>query len=78
MTIDAIGLLCPLPILRLRKRIQDVASGTIVKVLADDPAALIDIPHFCAEAGHEYMGSEPYDAGSGPDKAPHTYLLRIT
>jgi tRNA 2-thiouridine synthesizing protein A len=25
-------------------------------MLADDPAAIIDVPHFCAEAGHEFLG----------------------
>ena len=38
-----------------------LASGTIVKVLTTDPAALIDIPHFCNEAGHSYLGSEESD-----------------
>jgi len=56
--IDAIGLLCPLPVLRTRKRIGPMASGTIVRVLTTDPAALIDLPHFCNEAGHAYLGSE--------------------
>ncbi len=59
--IDAIGLLCPLPVLRTRKRMAPLASGTIVKVLTTDPAALIDIPHFCNEAGHSYLGSEESD-----------------
>ena len=56
--IDAIGLLCPLPVLRTRKRLVPMPSGTIVRVLTTDPAALIDMPHFCAESGHEYLGNE--------------------
>jgi tRNA 2-thiouridine synthesizing protein A len=51
--IDARGLLCPLPVLKARKRLMSMDAGAILKVLADDPAAVIDIPHFCVEAGHE-------------------------
>jgi tRNA 2-thiouridine synthesizing protein A len=50
--LDATGLLCPLPVLKARKRLQALKSGEDLQVLTDDPAAIIDIPHFCAEAGH--------------------------
>ena len=50
--INATGLLCPLPVLKLRKRMANLNSGSIIKILADDPAALIDIPHFCNENKH--------------------------
>ena len=53
--LDATGLLCPLPVLKARKRLQSLASGDLLTVHADDPAAIIDIPHFCAEAGHELI-----------------------
>ena len=56
--IDAIGLLCPLPVLKVRKRLKGLASGSIVKLLTTDPAAQIDVPHFCHEAGHELIGCE--------------------
>ena len=55
--LDAIGLLCPLPVLKARKRLQPLASGQVLKMLADDPAAIIDVPHFCAEAGHTLLDS---------------------
>jgi tRNA 2-thiouridine synthesizing protein A len=48
-TVDALGLLCPLPVLRLRKRMRALASGETITLIADDPAAVIDVPHFCAE-----------------------------
>ena len=54
-TIDARGLLCPLPVLKLRKRLKPVAQGSCVALLADDPAAVIDVPHFCTEAGHRLI-----------------------
>jgi tRNA 2-thiouridine synthesizing protein A len=50
--LDATGLLCPLPVLKLRKRLGALAAGDCIAMRADDPAALIDVPHFCAEAGH--------------------------
>ena len=61
-TLDAIGLLCPLPVLKARKRLKALEAGDVLQILADDPAALIDIPHFCAEAGHVFL-----DQGEGED-----------
>ena len=52
LEIDATGLICPLPVLKLRKRMVRLDSGSIVKLLADDPAAIVDIPHFCNENNH--------------------------
>lgn len=50
--IDARGLLCPLPVLRLRKALQAAAPGARVRLIASDPAAVVDVPHFCEAAGH--------------------------
>ncbi len=46
--IDAAGLLCPLPVLRLRKRLAALPQGAVVRLLATDPAAWVDVPHFSA------------------------------
>ena len=54
-TLDAIGTLCPMPVLKARKRLQAMQSGQILRVLADDPAAIIDFPHFCTEQGHQLI-----------------------
>jgi len=64
LEVDARGLLCPLPVLRLRKRIAALAPGQIACLLADDPAAHVDVPHFCAEAGHTFEGSDDQDDGT--------------
>ncbi|MFD2741093.1 sulfurtransferase TusA family protein [Sulfitobacter aestuarii] len=56
--LDATGLLCPLPVLKARKRLQALAKGDVLKLRSDDPAAVIDVPHFCAEAGHALLSSE--------------------
>lgn len=57
--VDARGLLCPLPVLRARKRLAAMPEGAVLRLLADDPAAAIDLPHFCAEQGHELVSQTP-------------------
>ncbi|MCB1389489.1 MAG: sulfurtransferase TusA family protein [Rhodobacteraceae bacterium] len=54
--IDARGLLCPLPVLRARKRLMAMVPGQVLVVRATDRASVIDMPHFCAGAGHAYLG----------------------
>ena len=50
--LDARGLKCPLPVLKLEKRIDQVPAGTQLVVLATDPIAKVDIPLFCIQHGH--------------------------
>ena len=64
--LDATGLICPLPVLRARKRLMTMAPGQVLRVRASDPMAAVDLPHFCAQAGHDFLGSE----GAG------VYLIR--
>ena len=59
--IDALGLLCPLPVLKLRKRMKALAPGCELRLIADDPAAIVDVPHFCNEAGHTFIGMQEDD-----------------
>jgi tRNA 2-thiouridine synthesizing protein A len=54
--LDCEGLLCPLPVLRARKRLLAMAPGRVLRVRATDPMAAIDLPHFCAEGGHVFLG----------------------
>ena len=49
--VDARGHRCPTPTLRLRRALERAAPGARVLLLADDPLARIDIPHFVAETG---------------------------
>jgi tRNA 2-thiouridine synthesizing protein A len=55
--VDCAGLLCPLPVLRARKRLIDMQPGEVLRVIATDKMAAIDLPHFCRESGHEFLGS---------------------
>jgi tRNA 2-thiouridine synthesizing protein A len=68
--LDARGLLCPLPVLKARRRLGGLAPGAVLRVVADDPAALVDIPHFCAEQGHALVAQR--DLGH----PAHEYLIR--
>ncbi|WP_069299916.1 sulfurtransferase TusA family protein [Neptunicoccus sediminis] len=63
--LDATGLLCPLPVLKARKRLLALQSGQVLKVRADDPAAVIDMPHFCAEQGHRLIDSQEETDANG-------------
>ena len=67
--IDAMGLLCPLPVLRAQKRLAGMAKGSILRLMATDPASWVDVPHFCATGGHELLSAE--DQGG-----IKTYLIR--
>ena len=56
-TLDVRGLRCPLPVLRARKAMRDVAPGDTLTVLATDPASAIDFPHFCHQTGLELVAT---------------------
>jgi tRNA 2-thiouridine synthesizing protein A len=53
--IDARGHHCPVPTLRLRRALEAAQVGARVRLLADDPLARIDVPHFAAEVGAELL-----------------------
>lgn len=55
--LDLRGLKCPLPVLRTRKHMRDLASGTRIRVETTDPLAVIDVPHYCREDGHRLLSS---------------------
>ena len=51
--IDARGLKCPLPVLKMEKRLATLPPGATLTVLATDPMAKIDIPLHCRQHGHQ-------------------------
>ena len=71
VTVDGVGLRCVTLLLRLRRAIQDLAPGTVVHVVATDPAAPLDLPAWCHLTGHDYLGRFT-------DTDPPTYVLRTT
>ena len=48
---DARGHRCPVPTLRLRRALEEAPPGGLVRLLADDPLARIDVPHFASSIG---------------------------
>ncbi|MHA6688937.1 sulfurtransferase TusA family protein [Devosia sp. A449] len=51
--IDARGLKCPLPVLKMEKRLAGLPAGATLLVLATDPMAKVDIPLYCRQHGHD-------------------------
>ena len=61
-TLDATGLLCPLPVLKARRALKPLAPGAVLEVLATDPGAVRDFEHFCRTTGCELL-----EATAAPD-----------
>lgn len=55
--IDTSGLSCPIPILKAKKALTAMSVGSVLEVLATDPAAPKDFIAFCKATGHELLAS---------------------
>ena len=64
VVVDARGMLCPQPVIDLARAVKDAPPGTVVEVLADDPAAATDIPAWCRLRGAELLGVEPFEGAT--------------
>lgn len=79
VVVDATGLRCPLPVIRLAAQAKQAIAGTVIEVLATDPAARADIPAWCRLRGQDYLGSHEHRDGAGEHPAAHTeYRVRVT
>lgn len=56
--VDCAGMLCPLPVLRARKVLTGMQAGQVLALLATDAMAAVDVPHFCGQAGHRFLGAQ--------------------
>ncbi len=56
--LDARGLNCPLPILRAKKALNELASGQTLHVLATDPGSVKDFEAFARQTGHQLLESK--------------------
>jgi tRNA 2-thiouridine synthesizing protein A len=59
--LDARGLNCPLPILRAKKALTDMASGQVLKILATDPGSVKDFQAFSKQTGNALLSSDAAD-----------------
>jgi tRNA 2-thiouridine synthesizing protein A len=66
--VDARGLRCPLPVIRLAARARDLPAGTLVTVLATDPAARHDVPAWARMRGHAAAGERRVVPDDGADE----------
>ena len=62
--LNTCGLLCPLPVLKARKRLTRLSSRDVLRVVADDPAAWVDFPLFCQENGHVLKETQELENGT--------------
>lgn len=67
LVLDCLGQRCPLPVIELARRIGEVEPGAIVRVLADDPAARVDIPAWCRMRDQEFLGATEVDGAPAFD-----------
>jgi TusA-related sulfurtransferase len=72
LVLDCRALRCPLPVIELARRIEEVAVGEVVGVTADDPAAGPDIAAWCRMRGQEHLGARP-----GVDGVPEQLVRRL-
>jgi tRNA 2-thiouridine synthesizing protein A len=67
--LDVSGFQCPLPVLKAGKQLKSMAPGSVLRLIATDPAASIDVAHFCSEQGHALLSSSM-------DNGKLTFLIR--
>ena len=62
--LDLRGLKCPLPALFARRALERCVPGAAIEVLADDPMAIVDVPHMCRQERYEVLSAERDGEGS--------------
>lgn len=56
--LDAKGLSCPLPVLKARRAMKELAPGDVLEIEATDPGSVTDFAHFCETTGHRLLGQD--------------------
>jgi tRNA 2-thiouridine synthesizing protein A len=81
VNVDARGLRCPLPVIRLAAAARDAPDGTRIIVLATDPAARHDVPAWCRMRGQELREvteiADPSGSGAVPTEGADPAYLRF-
>jgi TusA-related sulfurtransferase len=77
-TLDARGLLCPLPVIRTQDKVKGLDPGTVLEVLATDVGTIHDIPAWCRVHGHELLSIDEIAEETGTDReVPGGHEIRI-
>lgn len=71
--LDTKGLRCPLPVLRARRAIKELAAGDLLRIEATDPGAVKDFAAFCETTGHQLVDSVEVQRD---DEVVYRFLLR--
>jgi tRNA 2-thiouridine synthesizing protein A len=66
---DASGLACPMPIVKTKKSLADMASGQVLRVLATDPGSVADMQAFTEQTGHTLLAS-------GQESGKYVFMIR--
>lgn len=59
--LDALGLVCPEPLMIVRNKVREMATGEVLHVLATDPSTRRDFHNFCRFMGHELVAERALD-----------------
>lgn len=54
-TLDTKGLMCPMPIVKLAKKMKEMQVGQVLELIADDPGAKEDVPAWTQRTGNELV-----------------------
>ena len=55
ITLNAVGLKCPMPVLKTKKELKNMTSGQILELIVDDKGALKDVPALLGKTGDELL-----------------------
>ena len=58
LLVDAVGLVCPEPVMLVHSAVAKLSKGDVLKVIATDPSSARDIPKFCRFLDHELIAME--------------------
>lgn len=68
LQLDARGLNCPLPLMKLRQALEGLKGGALIKMMTTDPGSLKDVAAFCNQTGHRLIDTDEVDC---------TYIFKI-
>jgi tRNA 2-thiouridine synthesizing protein A len=75
--LDALGLICPLPVIRTQDRVRGLSPGTVLEVLATDPGAVHDIGAWCRVHGHQFLDHRQCQDGHCADHEQMHIHIRL-
>jgi tRNA 2-thiouridine synthesizing protein A len=58
VTLDCYGVMCPMPIIKTKKQMEQMRVGQVLEVLATDEGIIKDMPAWCGMTGQEFLGAE--------------------